>query len=140
MQIPDNQELRVVHKGDTIEVVKSFCYLGDCIGERGGCYATARIRSALKTFRELVLIFACRGISLATRGHVYNACIRSVMLYASETWPVTNDNIRRLERNYMMMIRWICSAKLSDIIPSNELRERLHPIGVEDALQWGRLR
>jgi len=38
MQIPDNQELRVVHKGDTIEVVKSFCYLGDCIGERGGCY------------------------------------------------------------------------------------------------------
>jgi len=59
IQIPDNQELRVVHKGDTIEVVKSFCYLGDCIGEKGGCYdaTTVRIRSAWKTFRELVPIW-----------------------------------------------------------------------------------
>jgi len=113
MRIPDIQELRVAqHKEDTIKVVKSFCYLGDCTGERGGCYdaTTTRIRSARKKFRELVPILACQGISLATRGHVYNACVRSVMLYASETWPVTNKDIRRLERNDMMMIHWICSA------------------------------
>jgi len=44
------------------------------------------------------------------------------------------QDIRRLERNDMTMIRWICSTKLSDKIPSNELKERLHLIGVEDAL------
>jgi len=69
--------------------------------------------------------------------------------YASETWPVTNEDIRHLpvtnedirhlERNDMMMVRWICSTKLSDKIPSNELKGRLHIIGVEDTLQWGRL-
>jgi len=62
------------------------------------------------------------------------------MLYANETWPVTNEDFRRLERNDMMMIRWIYSAKLSVKVPSNELKERLHLIGVEDALQWERLR
>ena len=132
----------VVIEGETIEVVKSFCYLGDFIGERGGCFdaTTARIRSAWKKFRELLPILTCRGISLVTRGHVYSACVRSVMLYASETWPVTRDDITRLERNDMMMIRWICSAKLTDRIPSNELRGRLHLSGVEDMLRWGRLR
>jgi len=44
------------------------------------------------------------------------------------------QDIRRLERNDMTMIRWICSTKLSDKIPSNELKERLYLIGVEDAL------
>jgi len=82
------------------------------------------IEAVSRDFRTPIL--ACRGISHATRGHVYNACVRSVMLYASETWPVTNEDIRRFERNDVMMIRWICSAKLSDKIPSNELKERPH--------------
>ena len=38
----------VVIDGETIEIVNSFCYLGDLSGQRGGCHeaTTARIRSA----------------------------------------------------------------------------------------------
>ena len=132
----------VVIDGESIEIVDSFCYLGDLSGQRGGCHeaTTARIRSAWKSFRELLPMLTCRGISLKTRGHHYNACVRSVMLYASETWPATKEDLTRIERNDKMMIRWICSAKLADKIPSEELRMRLGLNSIDEMLHWGRLR
>ena len=39
-----------------------------------------------------------------------------------------------------MMIRWICSAKLRDNVPSEELRSRLCLGSIENALRCGRLR
>ena len=73
------------------------------------------------------------------RGYAYNACVRSVLLYASETWAATQE-VSRLNRNDMMMIRWICSAKLRDKVPSEELRSRLGLCSIENVLRYGRLR
>ena len=58
--IPDS----VVINGEEIEKVSSFCYLGDFVGQCGGCFdaTTARIRSAWKTFRDLLPILTCRGL------------------------------------------------------------------------------
>ena len=72
-----------------LEVARSFCYLGDVISESGGCYSatTSRIRSAWKKFHELILIVCNKSFSLANRGHIYNSSVRSVLLYACETWP-----------------------------------------------------
>ena len=128
--------------GGQIEVAKSFCYLGDLLGQRGGCYdaTTARIRSAWKKFRELLPILSCRGLWLKARGHGYNACVHRFMLHGSGTWPATKEDVTRLERNDMMMIRWICSAKLTDKIPSNELRDRMGLCSIQEILKCGRLR
>ena len=128
--------------GEEIEKVQSFCYIGDFIGQRGGCFdaTTARIRSAWKKFRELLPILTCRGLSLKTRGHAYNACIRSVLLYASETWAATQEDVTRLNRNDLMMIRWICSTRLAERISSDELRSRVGLCSIEDVLRRGRLR
>ena len=35
---------------------------------------------------------------------LYAACIRSVMLYGSETWPIKVEGSQRLHRNEMSMI------------------------------------
>jgi len=133
---------RVVLDGEELEVVMSFCYLGDVTGQRGGCYdaTTARIRSAWKKFRELLPILTCRGISLRNRGNAYSSCVRSVLLYASETWPVTVDDIARLCRCDHAMIRWICSSKLADKVSVSDLRTRLGISSVEGDMRWGRLR
>ena len=101
---------------------------------------TARIRSAWKKFRHLLSILTCCGFSLKSRGYAYNACVRSVLLYASETWAATQEDVSRLNRNDMMMIRWICSAKLRDKVPSEELRSRLGLGSIENPLRCGRLR
>ena len=103
--IPDIESL--VINGEEIEKVSSFCYLGDLVGQHGECFdaTTARIRSAWKKFRDLLPILTCRGLSLKSRGYAYNACLRSILLYASETWAATQEDVSRLNRNDMMMKR-----------------------------------
>ena len=49
------------------------------------------------------------------------------MLHASETWPLANTNLQRLQRNDRVMIRQICSIKPEDVamVRSSELLTRL---------------
>ena len=91
--VPDIEP--VIINGEEIEKVSSFCYLGDFIGQRGGCFdaTTARIRSAWNKFRDLLPVLTCRGLSLMVRGYAYNACVCSVLLYASETWAATQEDV-----------------------------------------------
>ena len=72
-----------------------------------------------------------RHLSFKTRGHVYSSCVRSAMLHASETWPLTKPNLQRLQRNDRAMIRQICIVRPQDIVTtrSNDLLVRL---GIED--------
>ena len=93
----------------------------------------------MKKFRELLPILACRGLSLKTRGYDYNACVRSALLYATTTWTATQEDVSRLNRKDMMMIRWICFTKLADKIPSDELRSRFGLCCIENVLTRGRL-
>ena len=124
------------------EEVDSFRYLGDSIGQAGSCFeaTTDRVRLAWKNFHSLLPVLTNSGISLKVRGHAYNACIRSVLLYASETWAVKVDDIHRLVRNDNAMIRWICSTKLCERIPMSDLRTRMGILSIEDVLSYNRLR
>ena len=133
----------VVECGDQIlEVVDRFCYLGDTIGSRGGACdsVTARIRSGWNKFRELVPLLASKGLSLAAKGRLFQACVRSVMLYASETWQLKEEDLSRLERADASMIRWMCRTRLSEHIASKVLRGRLGLVSVRDLIQTKRLR
>ena len=87
--IPDSEPVLI--NDEEIGKVSSFCYLGDLVGQRGGCFdaTTTRIKSAWKKFRELLPILTCRGLFLKSRGYAFNACVRSVLLYVSETWAAT---------------------------------------------------
>ena len=138
--IPDIEP--VVINGKEIEKVSSFCYLGDFVGQRGGCFnaTTPRIRSAWKKFRDFLPILTCCGLSLKSCGYDYNACVYSVLLYASEMWAATQEDVSRLNQNDMTMIRCICSRKLRDKVPSEEIRSQLGLGSIENALRCGRLR
>ena len=109
-------------------MVDSFCYLGDMLSAGGGCEiaVTTRVKTAWKKFRELPVLTSCH-LSYKTRGHVYSSCVRSAMLHASETWPLTKTNLQRLQRNDRAMIRQICSIKPEDVamVKSSELLAKL---------------
>ena len=57
------------------------------MGQAGGCtdVVTACFGSAWKAFHELLTIITNKGISFAKHGEVFMACVRSVLLYGSET-------------------------------------------------------
>ena len=133
---------KIVVCDEELEVVDSFRYLGDSIGQAGGCFdaTTDRIRSAWKAFHSLLPVLTNSGIAFKVRGHAYMACVRSVLLYASETWALKTDDVHRIKRNDNMMIRWICSAKLADKIPMLNLRTRLGLHSIDDTLRYNRLR
>ena len=132
----------VILGGQSLEIVKNFCYLGDMVGQAGGCSdaVSTRVRSAWGKFRDLLPILTNRGIALKTRGHVYNAAVRSVLLYGSQTWPLTNEDCNRLTRNDNSMVRWICSAKLADRRPTKELQKLLGISTLSEVCRSNRLR
>ena len=130
---------------DKLEVVTSFCYLGDMLSAAGGCElsTTTRVKTAWKKFKDLLPVLSSRHLSFKARGHVYSSCVRSAMLHASKTWPLTKLNLQLLQRNDRAMIRQICNVRPQEIVTtrSNELLVRL---GIEDLdlilkerrLQW----
>ena len=129
---------------DKLEVVASFCYLGDMLSAGGGCEmaVTTRVKTAWKKFRELLPVLTSRHLSYKTHGHVYSSCVRSAMLHASETWPLTKTNLQRLQRNDRAMIRQICSIKPEDVarVRSSELLAKLQLEDLDLILRERRLR
>jgi hypothetical protein len=128
--------------GEQLEVVNNFCYLGDTIEAGGGVESAvrARIQKAWYKFRELGTILTMKGLSLKVKGRVYDTCVRSTFLYGSETWAVKVEQVQRMERTEMQMVRWMCGVKLRDRIPNEELRRRMGIESVKDALVRRRLR
>ena len=129
---------------DKLEVVASFCYLGNMLPAAGGCElsTTTRVKTAWK-FKDLLPALSSRHLSFKTRDRVYSSCVRSAMLHASETWPLTKPNLQRLQRNDRAMIRQICNVRPQDIVTtrSNELLvwldiENLDLILKERKLRW----
>ena len=118
---------------DKLEVVASFCHLGDMLSAADGCElsTTTRVKITWKKFNELLPVLYSCHLSFKTRGRVYSSCLRSAMLHVGETWPLTKPNLQRLQRNDRAMIRQICNVRPQDIVTtrSNVLLARL---GIED--------
>ena len=62
------------------------------------------------------------------------------MVYGSETWALTADQMMRLERADRRMIRWMCGVSLKDKVSTVDLRKRVGVEPLSDVLRKGRLR
>ena len=139
----DGRPVQEAEIGDEkLEVVAEFCYLGDMLSAGGGCELAAikRCKAAWGKFRELLPLLTNRHLPLTTRGRVFSACVRSVMLYGSETWATSASTLHRLQRNDRAMTRWICQVKPEDQVSSDLILTRLGIRDIRDLLRTGRLR
>ena len=128
--------------GHTLEVVDTFCYLGDTVSAGGGCKhgTIARARSAWGKFRELLPLLTNRYINFKTRKKIFNVCVHSVLLYGSECWAMRKEDKARIERNDRAMLRWICGVKISDRVSLDSLYQRLGIASLTTLLRSRRLR
>ena len=99
--------------GERLECVREFRYLGDVICADGRVVASsvARVRSGWKCFGMLRALLTKRALSLRVRGRLYVTCVRSAMLYSTETWPALQEDVDRLKRAEMRMVRWMCGVR-----------------------------
>ena len=128
--------------GANLEVVNKFCYLGDMLDAGGGAESSSitRVNCGWSKFRDLLPLLGSRAVSLSVKGSLYRACVQTVMLYGSETWPVRIADSQRLDRTEMSMIRWMCGASLSSNSSSAELRALLGVTPITVRMSCNRLR
>ena len=116
----------ITTSGGIIEDVEQFCYLGnilsrDCHVERA---IRARVAAAWKKWRDIGSLLCNRGIHLKVRAAVYDACIRSVLLYGSETWPMTQqlgDIVRHCDRRMLRLVTAATGRRMeSRVLESSE--------------------
>ena len=70
---------------------------------------------------------------------MYRSCVQRVLVYASETWAVRVDDMRRLERAERFMVRWMCGVSLTQRRTTRELLDSLGVEAVETVVRRGRL-
>ena len=107
---------------DDVETVTEFLYLGDIINSGGGCVATVTSRTILgwMKFREFQDLFFGK-----VKGIAYKSCLRSAMLYVSETWSLGQNEIGILQRTDKAMERNMCGMKLMDKKFTRDLMQTL---------------
>ena len=68
-----------------------ICYLGDVLDCEAGVERAmrARVSAAWKKWRVMASLLTDKRIMQRTQESVYEGCIRSVMLFGSETWAMT---------------------------------------------------
>ncbi len=83
-----------------LEDLDKFKYLGSMFDANGQGTEGIRGRMNLARFafsRLQICLWSRREISLHTKGWVYQAVVRSILLYGCETWPVRVADERMLE-------------------------------------------
>ena len=136
----ETDEIRI--DGTNVEEVKEFCYLGDLVDTEGSVERSVRMRvaAAWRKWREISSLLTNRGIPLFNRGKVYDACVRSVLLYGSESWPMTATVLAILTSCDRRMLRYMAGVAWQDRLSSGEVASRCGVDLVEDVLRRRRLR
>ena len=128
--------------GATVAEVSSFGYLGDVFGQEGGAERTVKMRVAVawSKWRELAGLLRNSNIPLKYRATVYDSCIRSALLYPSETWPLTQTLETMIRSCDRRMIRMMTGTSLMDRVSSDDLLRRCGLLDVIKVISVRRLR
>ena len=86
-----NQGLKL--NGEDIKRSSYFCYLGSIVTENGGTSreVNVRIQKARGSFSKLRKVWLSKSLQKYINIRIFNACLKSVLLYGCETWLVTNE-------------------------------------------------
>ena len=71
------------------------------------------------------LLINSKRFSLKMKGIVYQSCVRSAMLYGSETWCLTENEMAVLRRTERAVVRAMCGARLMEKKRTEDLMEML---------------
>lgn len=125
----------LIYDGTVVEEVESFQYLGSIITKDGGADDDVRnrIRLATQAFAQLRNLWRSRRISERLKLRIFNSNVKSVLLYGSETWRVTNAITNKLQAFVNKRLRIICGIFYPEVISNSDLLQRCRqsPLAVE---------
>ena len=128
--------MRIIQKV-LISLLKSKPNIKSIMSQEGGCEHAIlkRIQTGWLKFRELSGLLIGKVMSLKSKGIIYTTYIRPVMLYGSETWPTKIEDIRKMQRSEMRMLRWMTGVSLSERKSNECVRSMLAIDDVAEVMQ-----
>lgn len=141
--IPQAERSSVTLNGETLEETDSFKYLGcTFIGTGQGMNEIeTRINAARAAFCRLQRrLWSRPEIRLRTKIRIYQALVRSILLYGCETWPIRKADLRRVEVFDHYNLRRILHVRPLDFVANKEVRRRCNLQAITDLLRARRLR
>ena len=102
--------------------------MGGVISQDARCETDIRRRVNLATgvASSLCTVWESRDNSIKTKVRVYEALVKSVLLYNSETWTLKRSDENRLRVFEMAVLRRICGVSLRDKWRNEEIKSRLN--------------
>ena len=141
-ELSETRQVNGLHiDGHEYEIVDKLCYLGDMLSQEGGCEHAIlkRIQTGWLKFRELSGLLIGKGMSLRAKEIIYIIYIRPA-LYGSETWATKVEDIRKMQRSEMRMLRWMTRVSLSERKSNECVRSMLTIDDVAEVMRRNRLR
>ena len=116
-----NQGLRL--NGEDITRSSDFSYLGSVVAEDGGANTDVhvRIQKARGSFSKLRKVWLSTLIRKNTKVKIFNACVKSVLLYGCETWLVTSEIRRKIQTFVNRCLRYILRIWWPYVISNKDL-------------------
>ncbi|VDP34883.1 unnamed protein product [Schistosoma mattheei] len=119
---------------DDLDDVKTFTYLCSTIDEHGGSDAEMKswIGKARSSYLSSKNIWNSKQLSTNTIVRIFNANIKTVLLYEAETWTTTKAIIQEIQVFINSCLRETRQILWPDTISKNLLWERTNQISVEE--------
>ena len=133
---PNGFQREIKIKGQRLEEVENFKYLGAIISNEGSKpEILSRIVQTTAALSRLKIIWRDNNSSLASKVKLMRTLILSTFFYACESWTLTAEIERRIQALEMRCYRRLLNISYKDHVTNEEVRNRIqNAIGVHDDL------
>ena len=132
----DPTEPRMVQQ-TALEEVTTSPYLGSMVDREGGVSEDikVRIQKARQAFTSLKKVWDSKIIKEKLKIRIFNSNVKSVLLYAAETWRMTKESLRKIQSFINKCLRRIVGVFWPDTISNVNLWERTSQARIEEELK-----
>ena len=133
---PNGFQREIKIKGQRLEEVENFKYLGAIISNEGSKpEILSRIVQTTAALSRLKIIWWDKNILLASKVKLMWTLILSTFLYACESWTLTTEIERRIQAHEMRCYRTLLNISYKDHVTNEEVRNRIqNATGMHDDL------
>jgi len=127
------QEPNITVKGQRLQAVENFTYLGSTLSRSANIDAEVnnRIAKASSAFGILKkTVWERRGISQQNKIKVYRAVVLTRLLYSYEPWTIYKRHEKQLHQFHLRCLRSIFKIRWQDKIHNTEVLEKPEPPSV----------
>ncbi|XP_062585973.1 uncharacterized protein LOC134247650 [Saccostrea cucullata] len=125
MRLHNKQQTPITVGEHNLKDVDSFTYIGSIVKTTGGTDEDikAKINQASHVFINLKPVWSSTTLSTRIKLRIYNINVKFVLLYASETWRVTNTISNKLQTFANRCLRHIINIRWPENINNKNLWE-----------------